>query len=366
MLSMGLTSTARRYNAAVRTRITALTWLLVAVAAGACGVVPKVTYRLPGIFTAPLGWQATDGSVEFGDVFCATLTHLDPQHADWGPCQKYLDARVSEQPAPSTDISTDWHVLIVGGLFSHCFEDKHVYAFEQARAHLEAAHHLSTVLLPVGSTDTPEQNAAIIAQYLTGHPGKYIAVGHSKGAVDLMVALQNYEVARTNIHALVSVAGAISGSRLVDFGIGTTIIGFQQAVRDSGLGNCRIEEHGGIASTSRRARNEFLRQWTPPQTLRSYSLAGVVDRSHVSKPLRTMWNLQSLYSLDQDSQMVVEEAIIPGARFLGVANGDHWALALPFSENPDPRVRAKVNHNAFPRVALLEAIVRYADLRAKN
>ena len=331
------------------------------VCTGACsfGVGPRVTYHLPGIFTAPFGMQATDGSTTFGQVFCATLTHLDPSHADWGACQDYLHARVTEQPPPADEITAGWQVLIVGGIFSHCFEDQHVYAFEQGRQHLETVHHLRTHVLTVGSVDAPERNAEVIAAYLKDHPGKYIAVGHSKGAVDLMVALQNHETARENIAALVSVAGAISGSRLIDFGKDTTIVGFRKAVRDSGLGDCRIEDHGGIDSMRRDARNAFLRTWKPASSLRTYSLVGVVDKDHTSTPLHTMWQLQSIYSIDQDSQMVAEEAIIPGARFLGAAKGDHWALALPFWEHPNQTIRTKVDRNRYPRTALLEAIVRY-------
>ena len=328
---------------------------------GACafGVGPTVTYHLPGIVTAPLGMPATDASTAFGQVFCATLTHVDPSHAEWGACQDYLHTRVTEQPAPVGGIPAGWQVLIVGGIFSHCFEDRQVYAFEQARAHLESAHQVRTHLLKVGSVDAPERNAEVIAAYLKEHPGKYLAVGHSKGSVDLMVALQNHEVVRANVAAFVSVAGAISGSRLIDFGTDATIAGFRQAVRDSGLGNCRIENHGGIDSMRRDARHAFLRTWTPPASLRTYSLVGVVDKDHTSKPLRSMWQLQATYSIDQDSQMVAEEAIVPGASFLGAANGDHWALALPFSEHPNQTIRKKVDRNRYPRTALLEAIVRY-------
>jgi len=323
------------------------------------GFGPTVTYHLPGIFTSPFGMQVTDGSLEFGRVFCATLTHLDPSHTDWGACQDYLHARVTEQPPPADDIPAGWQVLVVGGIFSHCFENQRVYAFEQGRQHLEMAHRTPTHLLMVGSVEPPERNAETIAAYLKEHPGKYIAVGHSKGAVDLMVALHNHQVVRDNIAALVSVAGAISGSRLIDFGKDTTIVGFRKAVRDSGLDNCRIEDAGGIDSMRRDVRNAFLRMWRPVSTLRTYSLVGVVDKDHTSKPLRTMWELQSLYSIDQDSQMVAEEAIIPGARFLGAAKGDHWALALPFWEHPNQTIQKRVDWNRYPRTALLEAIVRY-------
>jgi hypothetical protein len=176
-----------------------------------------------------------------------------------------------------------------------------------------------------------------------------------------MTAIQNHQDARNNIRALVSVAGAIRGSRLIDNGVKPTILGFQQALRDSGLGRCEIEEHGGVASMRRESRNAFLRTWAPPDTLRSYSIVGIVDRAHTSKPLRLGWDKQQLYSIDQDSQMIAEEAIIPGARFLGVAKGDHWALALPLYEHPNAEYRKKVDWNKFPRTALLEAIVRYID-----
>jgi hypothetical protein len=329
------------------------------IAVCACGAGPIVTYRLPGIVTVPLGSQVTDASVPFGQVFCATLTHLDPLHAQWGACRQYLETGVTEQPPASAVIPTDWRVLVVGGIFSHCFEQRQVYAFEQALEHLHTAHHLETRLLKVGSVDAPEENAKTIAEYLGKHPGKYIAIGHSKGAVDLMVALQNHKAAQDNIRALVSVAGAISGSRLVDFGTPATIAGFRKAIRNSGLGNCRITENGGVASMRRQTRNEFLRHWSPPSSLRAYSIVGVVDRDHTSKPIRAMWLLQSLYSIDQDSQLIAEEAVMPGARFLGIAKGDHWALALPLSEHPNPEIVRKVDHNRYPRIALLEAIVRY-------
>jgi hypothetical protein len=303
-----------------------------------------------------------DHSIGFAATFCSTLAHIDElARPPWGDCAQYLEGQPPQQPQPTTEITRDWRVLVVGGIFSHCFEQRQVYVFEQALEHLRTVHHLETKLLTVGSVDSPEDNARTIAEYLKTHPGKYIAVGHSKGAVDLMTAIQNHQEAKDNIRALVSVAGAISGSRLIDNGVDATILGFQKAVRDSGLGRCEIEENGGVASMRRQSRNAFLRTWAPPPQLRSYSIVGIVDEEHTSKPLLLGWRKQQLYSIDQDSQMIAEEAIIPGARFLGVAKGDHWALAIPFFEHPNPDYRKKVNWNKFPRTALLEAIVRYVD-----
>ena len=338
-------------------------WLLGLIAAAcACGTGPLVNYRLRGVATGPFGRQGTDGSVEFAATFCSTLTHIDESmQPPWGDCAQYLEGQPAQQPKPTMEISRDWRVLVVGGIFSHCFEQRQIYAFQPALEHLQTVHHLETRLLSVGSVDSPEDNAKTIAEYLGKNPGKYIAVGHSKGAVDLMTAIQNHQEAKDNIRALVSVAGAISGSRLIDNGIDATILGFQKAVRDSGLGKCEIKENGGVASMRRESRNAFLRTWSPPQGLHSYSIVGIVDEQHTSTPLLLGWRRQHLYSIDQDSQMIAEEAIIPGARFLGVARGDHWAMALPFFEHANAEYRKKVNWNRFPRTALLEAIVRYVD-----
>ena len=313
---------------------------------------------LPAATSVP---PAGSGLTTFGEYFCATLTHLDPLHTEWGACERYLRASVSPQAAVTTPITSDWQVLVVGGIFSHCFEQRHAYVLAPALNHLEVAHGIKTHLLSVGSVDTPEANAAVIARYLESHPGRYIAVGHSKGAVDLMTALQHYKTAQDNIHALVSVAGAIGGSPLLDVSEGITIAGFRWAVRNSGLGDCRIERGGGIKALRREARQAFLREWKPPAGLRSYSVVGVVDRHTISAPLRTMWTMLKGHARDNDSQVIPIDGVIPGARFLGVANGDHWALAVPFSEHYDPRVRRKVDRNRFPRTALLEAIVRYVD-----
>jgi hypothetical protein len=48
-----------------------------------------------------------------------------------------------------------------------------------------------------------------------------------------------------------------------------------------------------------------------------------------------------------------------GGAFLGTALGDHWAVALPFSEVHNPIFDGVVDRNRFPRTALLQAMVRF-------
>jgi hypothetical protein len=321
--------------------------------------IPRVSYSVPGVAVVPFGASVQNVAGRFARTFCGTLTHLDPNHTEWGSCTGYLKSALADEPQFNTPIPTNLTVLAIGGIFSHCFDSRGVHAFGPALKHLKDDHHLATDTIEIDGLGTPEDNAARIDAYLRQHQGQYIAVGHSKGAVDLMTAIQLYESAKTQIAALVSVAGAIAGSRLMDYPMPVAKVGFQEAALRSGLGQCPIESYDGMKSVRREVRYAFLTRWSPPVSLRSFSLVGAVPEKKTSTVLRRMWRRLEYYSSDQDSQVIAEEGIIPNAEFLGVAKGDHWALALPFTEHHDEKIRTSVSENRFPRTALLEAIVRY-------
>lgn len=328
------------------------------VASACAGVVPTVKYCLPGVVVVPVGATVTDSAGPFATTFCATLSHIDPSGTVWGACSRYLRTSI-EQEAPATKpIPTGLGVLVIGGIFSHCFENRDVYLFSDARDHLTRVHGIATDVIRVSGVATPEVNANTIDTYLKQHPGNYIVVGHSKGAVDLMAALATSDAAQRQIKAFVSVAGAVYGSRLMDLGKALVIGGFQQAIDDAGLGPCEIADEGAVASLSREVRYAFNRSWAPPAGLQILSIVGVVDKDHTSGALHEARHRLGFYSQDQDSQVIAEEGIVPGAQFLGVARGDHWALALPLLGRSDLHVH-HVDQNLYPRIALLEAIVRY-------
>jgi hypothetical protein len=92
----------------------------------------------------------------------------------------------------------------------------------------------------------------------------------------------------------------------------------------------------------------------PSVPVPAYSLAATSDRSNTSKMLLESWQMLSSMGSRQDGQLLEEDALLPGAKFLGELNADHFAPALAFE------------HGNFPRAALLEAVMRYvsADLEA--
>jgi hypothetical protein len=324
------------------------------------GPARRVDYSVRPMAVLPFGATAVDRSAAFAETFCATLPHTD--NGAWGRCGQYLDAEVSA-PAVETEIDTKLKVMIVGGAFSECFENVGIHAYGPSIEHVKTHGVVFGPPVKTGGTATPKANAELIEQYLEANDGDYIAIGHSKGAVDLMTAIATSARARDRIKVLVSVTGAIGGTRLADLGVAIGILGFKSALRRSGI-PCDIEDHGGIESLRRDVRYRALREWAPPETLRTYSLSAVSTLEKTSKPLHTMWRTNELYSIDQDSHIIAEESIIPGSEFLGVANGDHWAVALPMSEHP--KTKKHVDQNPFPRTALLESIVRYVTMRGAH
>ena len=112
----------------------------------------------------------------------------------------------------------------------------------------------------------------------------------------------------------------------------------------------------------REVRQSFLRQ--NPMPVPSYSIVGATSLDETSSVLKPSWKRLSVHARDQDGLMIAWEAVLPGARYLGSARADHWAIALPFEESE--QTLKGIDRNHFPRDALLEAIVRYvtADLGA--
>jgi hypothetical protein len=314
-----------------------------------------VDYSVRPIAIGPLGSKVTDESQAFAETFCATLPHTDG--GIWGDCGTYLETQVPSQGSVASMPVPQWRVMIVGGAFTHCFENQGIFAFNNSIDHLKSHAVAFGPRVGIGGTDATEANAQRIAQYLHDNPGEYIAIGHSKGAVDLMTAIQHHPVAQQRIKVLISIAGAIGGTRLAHARVWLGEAGFRIAASLAGLGNCDTTDHGAIGSLRRDVRYQALRDWNPPQTLRTYSLVAVSSLKQTSIPLHLLWHRNAIYSIDQDSHIIAEEAVIPGSAFLGIAKGDHWAVALPMSEHP--ATARLVDRNRFPRTALLEALIRH-------
>ena len=67
----------------------------------------------------------------------------------------------------------------------------------------------------------------------------------------------------------------------------------------------------------------------------------------------------SVYDPKQDSQLTRQDAIVPGAKYLGTAKADHLAVGLPLDKLAGQSLQTMMDHGSYPRAALLESLVRY-------
>jgi hypothetical protein len=251
-------------------------------------------------------------------------------------------------------------VLIVPGILSSCVSDSP--AFQEGQDVLKKQYGLDIALLQVPN-DSSESNAKVIARYLRDHKTddgrKYILIGYSKGGPDIQVALAQEPGIADQVAAFITVAGASGGSPVAD--LIPQIAG--KYMKTVPLKSCQGDLSTGFESLKREVRKAFLAAHPNP-VVPTYSLIGKTDQSTTSKALLQTWRALSVFGGVQDGQLLKDDAIVPGAKFLGAALADHFAVALPFDKSTDPAIRSGMDKSAYPRPALLEALIRFvtADL----
>ena len=305
-----------------------------------------IVYLTPG---------TTDFSARFADLFCSTLKQNNPDTGDWGPCSNYIAAPGKEN-APLGSISTKYRLLIVPGIMSSCVSN--TPAFQEGQQALRDKYKMTVELLQVPN-DSSEDNAKMIAQYLEEHMAgsdkrKYIVVGYSKGGPDVQTALATKQGAAGAVAAFITVAGASGGSPIAD------VLPAQadRWIQMFKMGTCQGDLSAGFKSLRKSARQAFLASYPDP-LVPTYSVAASSDRSNTSKALLETWQLLSSFGSTQDGQLIKDDAIVPGAKILGVLKGDHFAVALPFDKSTDSTIASLMGGNHYPRAALLESLVRF-------
>ena len=291
-------------------------------------------------------------------MFCTVLE--GEFGAEWDACNKYVRMPQAHPAEALVGMPTDYTVLQLGGFGAQCVINV-AETFGDAAEHLRTAHGLTAVHVPLGAFDSSESNALLIRNFVQARPDteKFIAFAHSKGAADLMVAFANFSSELTQIHAVVTVAGAVGGSWLVDRVPG--VIG--ELLEAIGGTSCPRQvaavSNNAVESMRRERRQTFLAEHER-MTTPSFAISAVSTEEQTSKILKPLWKRLLPYAKEQDSHIMERESVIPGAAFLGRALGDHWAVAFPFIPNPraPEHLRELADKNPYPRAALIEAALR--------
>ena len=180
-----------------------------------------------------------------------------------------------------------------------------------------------------------------------------VVIGYSKGTIDLLHFLvKNPHLAR-HVDAMVAYAGAVNGSALAEV-FPEFLVNMALVIRGSDPG-----DKAGYRTLKPSVQMPWLAAHPLPTHIKYFSLAAFTHRENVSRILTDGYDRLSQINAKNDGQLIFYDQILPGSTLLGYANGDHWAIALPFTEKASAIASTFATRNVFPRDAMFEAVLLY-------
>lgn len=334
----------------------------------------KVSYRYteehPTI-TQPLSLSnINDRSDEFASLFCM-LSSADNCHDFF-----YYPLELEGEIVPPS-IPPKMKIVIVPGIFGECIM-KEVPPFEFAIPEIEEKYIQVSISIASGVSGRASSsfNSARIKDYLNEldlQPDeKLVVIGYSKGVTDFLHYMkEHYPTANHKIDAFVSIAGVVNGTAIADKAgyNGSKLTGKLPIV------DCPTQDESGIQSLSLISQFKWLtrNQNIFDQDVKNYSIVTSSTRENTSLVFIPFYKYLWKAGGANDGQVNVTNQVLPKSDVLGYFNSDHWAIILPFDENPNSNlgvvnkiVKRLATKNKFPRIALLEAIVLFVGRDIKS
>jgi pimeloyl-ACP methyl ester carboxylesterase len=307
----------------------------------------------------------SDSRGRFREIFCAVLEARKDTVPDYEPCDSALTTVGTEpagtgEPVALDDARTPLFAGVVEGIGWSCFREwleppgsvtNHVRRFGYD-AEIVDVDALS------GSDNNAGQVRDWVLEFSAAQPDRdLILIGYSKGTSDILVALVDYPEIVEHVTAVVSVAGSVGGSPLA---LDATQNQLEMLTHWPGAA-CDEGDGRGLESLTPAVRQAWLASNSLPSDIPYYSVVTFPDPDRISNLLEHGYNMLARIDARNDSQVISDDQIIPGSTLVAFLNADHWAIALPVARSHSTIGRTFVNHNNYPREALLESILRFVE-----
>ena len=335
-------------------------------------LIPFSTDTPPLVLAPATQAGVQDKRGRFREIYCAVLQARASEVPDYRPCDDALTRLGAEpaatgRPVPLGASSRHLVAAVIPGIGWDCIA-KWLQPAGTTDAHVRKfGYELRAIKVDAlsGSANNARQiRDAVMAMDLGAGAPRLVLVGYSKGAPDALEAIVNHPEIRSRLAAVVSVAGSVGGSPLANDAEqyqADLMRHFPGATCDSGDG-------GGVDSLRTGVRRAWLAQNPLPASVPTYSVVTLPEPQRISSILRKSADKLSMIDGRNDSQMIFYDQVIPGSTLMGYVNADHWAIAVPIARAHDTIGSMFVTQNAYPREALMEAVLRFVeeDLAARG
>jgi hypothetical protein len=320
----------------------------------------------------------TDARTAFAALFDAELrTAGDAGQAAWLHGAGSGQAPVDTSLAVATEFAArapGTSVLVVGGLFGDCLGARAVpfgdgvirapgVSLDEGYRQYDDLGLRAIRRVPVPGRASAEANGRLVAEAIRAEAirqdvQRIVVIGYSKGIVDTLHALallQGEGGVPSRLTAVVSVAGAVSGSPLADH-YQTAYEAISPWVTPF---DCTPSQGGDMDSLTRRVRLAWLVANRLPAGVAYYSIVAHAPLDEMAPPLRVTSRQLAAIDPRNDGQLIAAEMVLPGSTLLAEARADHWDVAIPRDRDPNPVMRASTSGRGYPREALFRATLKW-------
>jgi hypothetical protein len=306
---------------------------------------------------------ALDGRTRYRHIYCDLVGRQTEAVPATANCEDLI-WRLRDEPAPAENplelpvLATGLRIFVVSGAFSDCRAPATV-PFEEAIARLTAQGTWISPVMVSGRSGAAH-NARQIADALRSADlrpdDRVVLVGYSKGTVDILEFLAAFPQDAQPVVAVVSVAGAVKGSPLADYGDWW----YRAFLAQAFPGTCDPGDGQVLHSLRPATRRAWFESHALPERVAYFSLAAFTTKEHLSHGLKPAWRSLARHDERNDGQVLASDAIIPGSTLLGYVNADHWDVAISL-EDQMPQLSRRDSARVLPRSELLLAALLYVS-----